>query len=41
VVLLSGTSEIGPELHARVADVIGKPFDLKRLSAAVSGAALR
>jgi DNA-binding response OmpR family regulator len=41
VVLLSGTSEIGPELHARVAGVIGKPFDLKRLSAAVSGAALR
>jgi DNA-binding NtrC family response regulator len=41
VVLLSGTSDIGPELHARVADVIGKPFDLKRLSAAVSGAALR
>ena len=41
VVLLSGTSEIGPELQARVAGVIGKPFDLKRLSAAVSGATLR
>ena len=41
VVLLSGTSEIGPELRARVSGVIGKPFDLKRLSAAVSGAALR
>ena len=41
VVLLSGTSEIGPELRGRVADVIGKPFDLQRLSAAVSGAALR
>jgi DNA-binding response OmpR family regulator len=41
VVLLSGTSEIGPELHSRVAGVIGKPFDLKRLSAAVSGTALR
>ena len=36
VVLLSGTSEIGPELRARVAGVIGKPFDLKRLAAAVS-----
>ena len=41
VVLLSGTSEIGPELRARVAGVIGKPFDLERLSAAVSGATLR
>ena len=41
VVLLSGTSEIGPELRARVAGVIGKPFDLKRLTAAVSGATLR
>jgi DNA-binding response OmpR family regulator len=41
VVLLSGTSEIGPELHARVAGVIGKPFDLKRLAAAVSGGTLR
>jgi DNA-binding NtrC family response regulator len=36
VVLLSGTSEIGPELRARVSGVIGKPFDLKRLAAAVS-----
>src|SRR6185436_6301347 len=41
VVLLSGTSEIGSELRARVAGVIGKPFDLERLSAAVSGATLR
>jgi DNA-binding response OmpR family regulator len=41
VVLLSGTSEIGPELRARVDGVIGKPFDLKRLTAAVSGATLR
>ena len=41
VVLLSGTSEIGPELRARVDGVIGKPFDLKRLAAAVSGASLR
>jgi DNA-binding NtrC family response regulator len=41
VVLLSGTSEIGPELRNRVAGVIGKPFDLKRLAEAVSGATLR
>ena len=41
VVLLSGTSEIGPELRARVTGVIGKPFDLKRLTQAVSGATLR
>jgi len=41
VVLLSGTSEIGTELRARVAGVIGKPFDLKRLTAAVSGATHR
>jgi DNA-binding NtrC family response regulator len=41
VVLLSGTSEIGPGLRARVSDVIGKPFDLKRLAAAVSGVMLR
>jgi DNA-binding response OmpR family regulator len=41
VVLLSGTSEIGPELRGRVAGVIGKPFDLERLVAAVSGATLR
>jgi DNA-binding NtrC family response regulator len=41
VVLLSGTSEIGSDLRARVSGVIGKPFDLKRLAAAVSGAPLR
>ena len=41
VVLLSGTSDIGPELQARVDGVIGKPFDLDRLTAAVSGASLR
>ena len=28
VVLLSGTSEVGPELRARVAGVLGKPFEL-------------
>ena len=41
VVLLSGTSEIGSELRARVAGVIGKPFDLERLTAAVSGVTRR
>jgi DNA-binding NtrC family response regulator len=41
VVLLSGTSEIGAEVRARVDGVIGKPFDLARLTAAVSGATLR
>ena len=41
VVLLSGTSEIGPELRVRVDGVIGKPFDLEQLTAAVSGATLR
>ena len=41
VVLMSGTSEIGPELRARVYGVIGKPFDLKRLAAAVSGVPAR
>jgi DNA-binding NtrC family response regulator len=41
IVLLSGTSEIGPELRNRVAGVIGKPFDLKRLAEAVSGVSLR
>src|SRR5687767_4250820 len=35
VVLLSGTSEVRPELRARVDAVLGKPFDLKRLAAAV------
>ncbi len=41
VVLLSGTSEIGSELRVRVAGVIGKPFDLQRLTAAVSGVTRR
>ena len=35
VVLLSGSSEIAPELRARVAGVLGKPFDLAELTAAV------
>ncbi|MGH3071803.1 MAG: response regulator [Gaiellaceae bacterium] len=37
VVLLSGSSEVGPELRARVSDVVGKPFELKRLAAAIVG----
>ena len=37
VILLSGSSHVGPELRARVADVIGKPFELDRLAAAVAG----
>jgi DNA-binding response OmpR family regulator len=41
VVLLSGSSEVGPELRGRVAGVLGKPFTLDSLSAAVSGVALR
>jgi DNA-binding NtrC family response regulator len=41
VVLLSGTSEVGPELRRRVDEVLGKPFELKRLSAAVTGIRLR
>jgi DNA-binding response OmpR family regulator len=35
VVLLSGTSEVGPELRARVDGVLGKPFELESLAAAV------
>jgi DNA-binding NtrC family response regulator len=41
VVLLSGTSQVGPELRSRVDDVIGKPFELKRLAAAVVGSIVR
>lgn len=41
VVLLSGTSEVGPELRERVDVVLGKPFDLRRLAAAVVGAIVR
>jgi DNA-binding NtrC family response regulator len=37
VVLLSGTSEVGPALRARVDCVLGKPFELERLVAAVAG----
>ena len=41
VVLLSGTSEVGPELRSRVAGVLGKPFELGRLAAAVAGLIVR
>jgi DNA-binding NtrC family response regulator len=41
VVLISGTSEVDAELRERVDAVLGKPFDLKRLSAAVLGVVLR
>jgi DNA-binding NtrC family response regulator len=40
VVLLSGTSEVGPDLRARVHSVLGKPFELSGLAAAVSGGPL-
>jgi two-component system KDP operon response regulator KdpE len=36
IVLLSGSSEISPELRAQVAGVLGKPFDLAELTAAVT-----
>lgn len=41
VVLFSGTHEVGPELRARVGGVLGKPFALESLNAAVGGIALR
>ena len=41
VVLLSGSADVGPELRARVDGVLGKPFDLGRLSAAVVGSPVR
>ena len=37
VVVLSGTSEISAEVRARVHGVLGKPFGLAELSAAVAG----
>jgi DNA-binding NtrC family response regulator len=37
VILLSGTSEVGPALRGRVDEVLGKPFELGKLAAAVSG----
>ena len=41
VVLLSGASEVSPELRSRVDAVLGKPFELERLSAAVTGSRVR
>lgn len=41
VVLLSGTSDVSSELRSRVVDVLGKPFELGRLAAAVTGLILR
>ena len=41
VVLLSGSADVGPELRARVDGVLGKPFDLGSLSAAVVGSTVR
>ena len=41
VVLLSGSSSVGPELRARVDDVLGKPFELDLLSRAVAGFPVR
>jgi DNA-binding NtrC family response regulator len=36
VVLLSGSSQISPELRARVSAVLGKPFDLAELTTAIA-----
>ena len=41
VVMLSGTSDVSPVVRARVAAVLGKPFALEQLTAAVSDEALR
>ena len=41
VVLLSGTSDVSPELRSRVSGVLGKPFELGRLAAAVAGLIVR
>lgn len=41
VVLLSGTSEVGPELRERVDSVLGKPFELAGLASAVAGCPVR
>lgn len=41
VVLLSGTGDIGPDLAERVDCVLGKPFDLDRLAAAVADCPVR
>lgn len=41
VVLISGTSEVGPALRDRVDHVLGKPFELARLAEAVAGCPVR
>ena len=41
VVLLSGSSGVTAELRRRVDAVLGKPFELEGLSAAVAGSAVR
>jgi DNA-binding NtrC family response regulator len=41
VVMLSGTSEISPAVRARVDGVLGKPFALEELAAAVADEAVR
>ena len=41
VILLSGSSEVGPDLRKRVDGVLGKPFELGRLNAAVVGSIVR
>jgi hypothetical protein len=40
-VLLSGSSDVGPELRKRVDMVLGKPFELDSLAAAVAGSHVR
>ncbi len=41
VVLLSGSAEVGAELRARVDAVLGKPFELTRLAAAIADCPVR
>ena len=41
VVVLSGSSEVGPALRGRVAGVLGKPFELDRLAAAIADCPVR
>ncbi len=41
VVMLSGTSEISSTVRQRVAGVLGKPFDLEELTAAVADEVVR
>lgn len=40
VVLLSGSSEVGAGLRERVHSVLGKPFELEQLTAAVEGSSV-